>query len=198
MVLADVLCAVNLAASVMVNGLCCYYQTNEENERRKEHQMAIQNAIRKELNLHRRQEMLAIRDDLIRAHDEAVACRYIDERRRKLMAQKANSMVLINKRNDRDQPLECDRVDSGAMDTKHPTSTANDCFWSTIAKLEIAPTLKNTQTRRALAVSRESLVKGDESQRNPSFMSKVSKKTSSLFDNSLEEYGNDFEEICIE
>lgn len=48
MVLADALCAMNLAASVMVNGACCYYQMNEQNERRKEQESILRNAVRSE------------------------------------------------------------------------------------------------------------------------------------------------------
>eukprot|EP00532_Pseudo-nitzschia_australis_P000598 CAMPEP_0168197938 /NCGR_PEP_ID=MMETSP0139_2-20121125/21473_1 /TAXON_ID=44445 /ORGANISM="Pseudo-nitzschia australis, Strain 10249 10 AB" /LENGTH=191 /DNA_ID=CAMNT_0008122527 /DNA_START=333 /DNA_END=909 /DNA_ORIENTATION=+ len=191
MVIADVLCAVNLAASVMVNG-------DEENERRKEHETAIQNAIRNELDVHRRKEMTVIRDDLIRAHKDATGSRLIDKRRQKLMVQKANSMVELNKNNDRDQPMECDRADYTSADTKHPTITTNSSFSITIAKPEVASTFKNTKTRRPLAVpTRESLAKKG-SQRNSSLMSKATKNTLSLFDNSLEEDDYDFEEIRIE
>lgn len=199
MVIADVLCAVNLAASVMVNGVCCYYQMNEENERRKEHETAIQNAIRNELDVHRRKEMMVIRDDLIRAHKEATGSRLIDKRRQKLMIQKANSMVELSKNNDRDQPMECDRVDYTSAGTKHPTIAKSRSFSITISKPEVSSTLENTKTRRSLAVSpRESLAKGEGSQRNSSLMSKVTENTLSLFDNSLEEDDFDFEEIRIE
>ena len=51
----DVLCAVNLAANAMVNGICCCYQMNEENKRREAHEETIQRAIRDEFD---RQAML--------------------------------------------------------------------------------------------------------------------------------------------
>lgn len=88
MVVGDLLCALNLASSAMVNGVCCFYQMHEEEERRKEHEAAVQRAVRNELQIHRHQEMLQ------RRHEKqvgSVVSRYQEERRRKLMTQKAES-----------------------------------------------------------------------------------------------------------
>lgn len=93
MVLGDLLCALHLASSAMVNGVCCYYQMHEEEERRKEHQAVIQRAIRNELEVHRQKDMLQ------RRHEKevgSVVSQYQEERRRNLMAQKASVTRTIN------------------------------------------------------------------------------------------------------
>lgn len=88
MVIANALCYLNMASSLMVNGLCCYYQMAEEDERRKESEAAIQRAIRNELHLHRHTEMVQRQQE--QQVKTAVALSQ-DERRRKLMADKARA-----------------------------------------------------------------------------------------------------------
>ena len=56
MVLANALCAVNLAASAMVNGICCCYQMNEEDKRRTQHERILTNVVRKELEFSAKQK----------------------------------------------------------------------------------------------------------------------------------------------
>eukprot|EP00536_Pseudo-nitzschia_multiseries_P001940 jgi/Psemu1/283367/fgenesh1_pg.26_\ len=199
MVIADVLCAVNLAASVMVNGICCYYQMNEQNERRKQEEKAIRNVIRTELNIHKRKEMIVKRKELIEAHNEAVGSRLIDERRRKLMALKANRIAETSNSFDREQPMECEQLDASAVQTIHPSIIQTDSFSSTIVNSDIVPTLETKPTTIVLALSRTSFEMRGKEQRNNIFMSKTTtNKTSSLFDDSLEENERDFEEIKIE
>lgn len=181
MVLANALCAMNLAASMIVNGLCCYYQMNEENERRKEQQAAIETAIRNELDLHRREEMVAKRDELIKAHKDSVGLRLQNEARRKRMGQKASSMMRdVNKNNQRDQPIQNDGIELITMNTIQPM-IVSDNYWSTFVESEVCYPLKVCEERRI-----------------PSNLMKVRENTRSLFDSSFDDDDNDFEEICIE
>eukprot|EP00533_Pseudo-nitzschia_delicatissima_P010508 CAMPEP_0116099714 /NCGR_PEP_ID=MMETSP0327-20121206/11914_1 /TAXON_ID=44447 /ORGANISM="Pseudo-nitzschia delicatissima, Strain B596" /LENGTH=339 /DNA_ID=CAMNT_0003591607 /DNA_START=204 /DNA_END=1223 /DNA_ORIENTATION=- len=51
MVLLEAMCAMNLAANAMVNGVCCCYPESKDEKRLKEHEKVIQKSIRTELNL---------------------------------------------------------------------------------------------------------------------------------------------------
>ncbi|KAG7370818.1 hypothetical protein IV203_019388 [Nitzschia inconspicua] len=81
MVLPNVLCALNFASSLMINGACCYYHMQEEDSRRKHQEDSIQKAIQKELDMRKEQEKKDCERRSITSHFES-------ERRRKLMAQK--------------------------------------------------------------------------------------------------------------
>jgi len=202
MVLVDVLCAMNLVASVMVNGACCCYQMNEQNERRKEQEMAIQRSIRSELDLHRLKEMAQKRNEMIQAYNDAAASRLQDERRRKLMSQKANIMAAGNNSNNtRDQPIECNRADPTITTTNIPLITTNNSFSSTMVKSKDILTSKDVPSK-LLVLSRGFLRNDDESRRNSCLTQKLSGEFSSLFDDSLDDDDDDdeyeLEEIFIE
>mmetsp|Transcript_12607 Transcript_12607/g.35768 ORF Transcript_12607/g.35768 Transcript_12607/m.35768 type:complete len:201 (+) Transcript_12607:89-691(+) len=200
MVVGDVLCAVNLAASIMVNGVCCYYQMSEQNERREQQNEAIQKSIRTELKLHRRRKIIDKRNELIQAHKEAVTSPLIDERRGKLMTLKANLKARMGRSNGRDQPMDCEQLNAPATEANHPTIISNNSFSSTIGNSDIASTLESKPTTIVLTLPRASCERGDKSQRNNiAFRSKsTNNNTSSLFDGSLEDNNCDFEEIGIE
>jgi len=196
-VLADVLCAMNLAASVMVNGVCCYYQMNEENERRQEQETVIKNALRKELDVHRQKEMMLKRDTLVKAYNDAVSSQVQDERRRKLMNQKVNAVAGTNNNSSRYQPAECDRVEPIAMDANHLIVTASNSLSSTMTKSENL-FLSDDESPELFVFPGQYFVNGDKSRRNSSLASKKIKTVSSILDDSLSEDGSSFEEICIE
>lgn len=80
MVFTSTLCALNLVSSCMVNGLCSFYQMQEEERRMKQQQEAIQNSIREEYDRNCRMsqtKQTGIYSSCVQA-----------ERRRKLMIQK--------------------------------------------------------------------------------------------------------------
>jgi len=57
MVLTDALCYINLASAAMMNGVCCFYQMQEEKERHQKHEDAIRRAIREEWDRNRMYDM---------------------------------------------------------------------------------------------------------------------------------------------
>ena len=85
MVLLNALCAVNLASSVLVNGVCCYYQMKEEKERRKVHHESILRAVREEWNSG---QMAEKEKELRDCELEERAIDLQGERRQQLMRQK--------------------------------------------------------------------------------------------------------------
>lgn len=58
MVLGNALCALNLVSTVMANGVCCYYEMHKEEERKKEQEKSIRQAIQEEWERQRFVEMM--------------------------------------------------------------------------------------------------------------------------------------------
>jgi hypothetical protein len=61
MVLADAICAMNLAVSTIVNGVCCCYQINEDTKHRQKQEEVLTNVVRREFyrnHEHEQQKML--------------------------------------------------------------------------------------------------------------------------------------------
>jgi len=61
MVLADAICAMNLAVSTIVNGVCCCYQMNEDTKRHQKQEEVLTNVFRREFyrqHEHEQQKML--------------------------------------------------------------------------------------------------------------------------------------------
>jgi hypothetical protein len=88
MVFGSALCALNLASSVMVNGVCCFYQMQEDEEKRKEQHGAIQKAIRFEMDRNRHMDK---EETLRQKHIGVYAYHLQEQRRRKLMVTKTTS-----------------------------------------------------------------------------------------------------------
>jgi hypothetical protein len=186
----DVLCAVNLAANAMVNGVCCCYQMNEENKRREAHEAAIQRAIRDEFDL---QEMVQRHNEMMKEKNDAVASLLQDQRRRKLMKEKNKaSNLAANNNNMRDQPTESNHV---VGPTIPPLIIDNNSFLSKVIKSELRISLKDIPSN-ILVSSRDSFINSSASSRNSCLTSRLNGELSSLFDESLDEDDN-FEEILI-
>jgi hypothetical protein len=109
MVLGSALCALNLASSVMVNGVCCFYQMQEDEEKRKEQHGAIQKAIRFEMDRNRHMDK---EETLRQKHIGVYAYHLQEQRRRKLMVTKTTSAGGVHSTSidgssgRRDQPLQ--------------------------------------------------------------------------------------------
>eukprot|EP00934_Nitzschia_sp_Nitz4_P007279 Nitzschia sp. Nitz4//scaffold27_size158506//53309//53842//NITZ4_002595-RA/size158506-processed-gene-0.72-mRNA-1//-1//CDS//3329545473//7269//frame0 len=58
MVLGNALCALNLASTVMANGVCCFYEMQREEERMREQQQSIRQAVHSEWERQRFLEMM--------------------------------------------------------------------------------------------------------------------------------------------
>jgi len=180
MVLGNVVCALNLASSLMMNGVCCYYQMKEEDERRKKHEASIQRAIRNELDIHRHEEMS-------RRHNEAVVVHFQAQRRRKLMTQKKQVGMEVAcdevfPTNNRASPDIRDGSDCLPIQNSTGYSSAPNSFVKPEAGEYISP-----QTIRSNDALRQNLC----------VYTKERGGLSSLLDDSLED-DEDFEEIMIE
>lgn len=208
MVVTDVLCAMNLAVSAMVNGVCCCYQMTEENKRRKEHETFISNILRNEFELHRQMDPVLERDKL------AVSSRRQDERRRKLMTLKAYSiMAKTNTNYSRDQPTGCGQVKPIVMDMNpssmtmnHPFSGAMDSTSKNIFRSKDESSQSNIDD-----ISGHHFAYGNKSKRNSSLISLLDDDDDDDDDNNnydtddsyncaglICEDDDSFEEICIE
>ena len=115
------------------------------------------------------------------------------------MTQKANIIVAGNNSNNntRDQPIECNRVNPTVTTTNRPMITINNSFSSTMVKSEVALPLNDAQSK-LLVLSRGSLTDDDELRRNFCLTPKLSGEFSSLFDDSINDDEDDFEDIFIE
>lgn len=169
MVLTNLLCALNLGASMMVNGACCYYQMDELSRRRKEEEAAIENAIRVEADAFRKKERIRHRmeqlEEYHRVYNDAIAARAKADRRRELMNLKASFMSPIAvsgrtnnspNRYSRDPPNECNRaVEENQQlvweEARQPMPSPTSSFESsTMARPEIPIPLLSEDTARKL------------------------------------------------
>lgn len=100
MVIGSALCALNLASSVMVNGACCFYEMQKDEERKKEHQKAIRHAMRSEWDRNRHLEIMRRKEEKERDVRHAYASRSQEHRRQKLMRTKQASVVGANPTSD--------------------------------------------------------------------------------------------------
>jgi hypothetical protein len=192
----DVLCAVNLAANAIVNGVFCCYQMNEENERQEAHEAAIQRAIRDEFDLHRQKNMVQKHNEMTNVQNDAVVSLLQDQRRRKLMKEKnkANNIAANNNNNTRDQLTESNHL---VGPTIQPLITDSNFFLGKVVKSKLRIPLKDIPSN-ILVSSRDSFINCSASSRNSYCLtSRLSGELSSLFDESFDEE-DDFEEILIE
>ena len=192
----DVLCAVNLAANAMVNGVCCCYQMNEENKHREAHEATIQRTIRDEFD---RQAMVQQKNKTRQENknDNAAAASLLqDQRRRKLMKEKNKAKnIAANNNNMGDQPTtESNHVVGSTIPL---LITDNNSFLSKVIKSKLRISLTDIPSNK-LVSSRDSFIKSSALSRNSCLTSRLNGEfSSSLFDESLDE-DDDFQEILIE
>ena len=193
----DILCAVNLAANAMVNGICCCYQMNEENKRREAHEETIQRAIRDEFD---RQAMMVQQHNsktMQEKNDAGASLLLQDQRRRKLMKEKnkTNNNIAANNNNMGDPPTESNHV----VDPKIPLLiTDNNSFLRKVIKSKLRLSLTDIPSN-ILVPSRDSFINSAASSRNTCLTTRLNNgELSSLFDESLYDEDDDFQEILIE
>ncbi|OEU08819.1 hypothetical protein FRACYDRAFT_249161 [Fragilariopsis cylindrus CCMP1102] len=197
----DILCAVNLAANAMVNGICCCYQMNEENKRREAHEATIQRAIRDEFD---RQAMMVQQHNskTMQEKDDAAAASLIqDQRRRKLMKEKnkANNNIAANNNNRGDQSTEESNHVVGPITIPLLVTDNNNSFLRKVIKSKLRISLTDIPSN-LLVSSRDSFINSSAaSSRNSCLTSRLNNgELSSLFDESLDDEDDDFQEILIE
>ena len=86
-------CALNLASSAMVNGICCMYQMQEEEIRQKANHEAIRRSIRIEYERNRQLDEEQRQRELREVETAARKTKFTEERRRKLMTKKILSSL---------------------------------------------------------------------------------------------------------
>lgn len=177
MVFSNVLCAINVASSLMLNGACCYYQMHEEEERKKSQEESIQRAIRQELDMREEQELQNRgRQDII-SHFQA-------QRRRKLMSQKQAS-----KAEGQLEDLRCGQ-ESERQSPQQDSSSPLDSDYRVTARYDI-DTSENQEYVPPIqaALSKSSAFSIGNQQRS---------ELSSLMDEDLFLHEEDLEEIVLE
>lgn len=200
-------CALNLASSAMVNGICCMYQMQEEEERQKANHEAIRRSIRIEYERNRQLDEEQRQRELREIETAARKTKFTEERRRKLMAKKFLSSIETRCIS----PCKQHRpsaVDESLSSTIHSSSgakrrfdlvdsSANNMEGSSILLEKVRASVRvNNFIRQASRLSQQSSVYSD----SPDM------KTSSLLDSDDEfddqdeeqEEEEEFEEIPIE
>lgn len=112
MVLVNALCALNLASTMMANGVCCFYEMQREEERKTEQQLTIRQAVHSEWERQRYMEMM----ERQRENEIQAAALQMQRRQRLMMTKQAfmeknevdTSSRTVNSE-PRDYPAQCSR-----------------------------------------------------------------------------------------
>eukprot|EP00339_Tiarina_fusa_P018925 CAMPEP_0117050704 /NCGR_PEP_ID=MMETSP0472-20121206/35007_1 /TAXON_ID=693140 ORGANISM="Tiarina fusus, Strain LIS" /NCGR_SAMPLE_ID=MMETSP0472 /ASSEMBLY_ACC=CAM_ASM_000603 /LENGTH=189 /DNA_ID=CAMNT_0004764585 /DNA_START=316 /DNA_END=885 /DNA_ORIENTATION=+ len=189
MVLGSAMCALNLASSAMVNGVCCMYQMQEEEERQKAHHDAIKRSIRSEYERNRKLDM----EQRLREKEMTMYTLQLSEaRRRNLMAKKTSLNCSSQKScptSCREQPIREETSASSSRNVDRRRFEFADSTDGSLVKKVSASRRSNSMHRPEIGLSHSSV-----------YSDSPEMKMSSLLDSDVEDddEGEEFEEIVIE